>query len=356
MEDAKEKLLKKEIDLKAKQEHEQQKKAQEASQNALDILRKVITPTQVPMPDYPAGPGPRTENLQAGPPAMDPTTAQIGLAGLPNLGERQYSAYSDFLGKLSKAEEPEPVSVSWQKTDKGLVPLPTKMTREELQNAQPVRADGQESPWQPYGATTVVMQNGKPARVQQWINKETGETDIRKVGEAEAKAPLIQINKLPKGMAAETAGKTAAIKSAIRGLGRVEGYFFKKDGTVDRGKLVATTFPLGGLPFSNARNMNSIVEDAIATKLRLETGATATADELKNIAKRFKPSNLDNDATIKDKFARLKKFMEEAEVLVDPEGKFHVNWRKLEESDIHAEPTEDEVLQRMGEYLESQAE
>jgi len=92
-----------------------------------------------------------------------------------------------------------------------------------------------------------------------------------------------------------------------------------KDGkTVDRRLLFTSMF--GGLPFTEGRDIERYVEDAIETKLRLQTGAAANKDEVKKEAAKFKPSQTDNDATIIGKFDKLERYMQDTFNVLDPTG------------------------------------
>ncbi len=116
----------------------------------------------------------------------------------------------------------------------------------------------------------------------------------------------------------EEAGKFAMIDNATKSIDAVTKAITKPDGSIDRAKVFASAF---NIPFTEGRNISSMMEDAISAKLRAETGAAANASEVESIKKRFDISTLDTDAVLKDKIARLRRFMDETRVIRDPSGK-----------------------------------
>jgi hypothetical protein len=88
------------------------------------------------------------------------------------------------------------------------------------------------------------------------------------------------------------------------------------DGSINRDTVfsMSSDIPLlgKGIPGTEGRGVRSVLEDSLASKLRLETGAQANKEELQNIVDRFMPSLLDDDATIRDKMERLNQFFTDA--------------------------------------------
>jgi hypothetical protein len=115
----------------------------------------------------------------------------------------------------------------------------------------------------------------------------------------------------------EEAGKVSMISNAVRNVDEVMGAIIKKDGSVDR-DLAFQTFT--NMPFSEGRDLNSKIEDAISAKLRAETGAAANADEVKSIARRFGINSFDKDSVIKSKLTRLRRFLNDTLDIRDPSG------------------------------------
>lgn len=143
--------------------------------------------------------------------------------------------------------------------------------------------------------------------------------DVLKANPLKFKKAAAEITIQDRKFTPEQAGRVSAINRAINDLDQAKGLLVKPDGTIDRATLFsANTF--GGLPFSKGRDVNRYIEDAVETKLRLETGAAANKDEIKRIAKRFKPSQGDADMTIIGKFDQLHAFMRDAFNVLDPTG------------------------------------
>ena len=128
----------------------------------------------------------------------------------------------------------------------------------------------------------------------------------------------------------EQAGRVGAMNSAIESLQGVRDKLIKPDGTVDRTTLFTSNL-FGGLPFTEGRDVNRLIEDAVETKLRLETGAAANKDEVKRIAQRYRPSNADSDDTIIGKLAGLERYMQQSFNVLDPTGEVrsHISGSKV---------------------------
>jgi len=117
----------------------------------------------------------------------------------------------------------------------------------------------------------------------------------------------------------ENAGKLTMLQLATKDIDDVESMILK-DGVPDYKMIAASNVPFGGLPFSKGRDVNSLIENSVAAKLRAETGATANESEVKSISRRFKPTIRDNPDTIKNKLGRLREFMTTAVATADPRG------------------------------------
>lgn len=116
----------------------------------------------------------------------------------------------------------------------------------------------------------------------------------------------------------EESGKFAMIDNAVKSVQAVRGAITKSDGTIDRGKVFSANM---NIPFTEGRNINSMMEDAVSAKLRAETGAAANADEVRSIRSRFDISSLDSDEVINDKLNRLERFLNDTRVIRDSSGK-----------------------------------
>jgi hypothetical protein len=120
----------------------------------------------------------------------------------------------------------------------------------------------------------------------------------------------------------EEAGKFTMINNALQNVQDVKRSIIKKDGSVDR-DLVFQSFT--NMPFSEGRDINSMIEDAIAAKLRAETGAAANADEVKSMARRFGLNSFDKDSVIVSKLNRLERFLSNTLSTRDPSGKIRAS-------------------------------
>jgi hypothetical protein len=117
----------------------------------------------------------------------------------------------------------------------------------------------------------------------------------------------------PKGqdVTPEGAGKVALMKQARQDLEDAKKLLFD-----DKGRLRRSTAALSNVGGTagvgeDARKVYSYVYNAIAAKLRMETGAAAPPAEVTDIARRFLPSwAMDSTDSAKDKLDRLQEFMD----------------------------------------------
>jgi len=124
--------------------------------------------------------------------------------------------------------------------------------------------------------------------------------------------PLEQAKETP-----ESAGKMALVNQGIEDVKRAGSMLFGKDGTINR-KLLATAAL--SIPNTPGREFNSYIYNAVEAKLRVESGAAVPDTEIKRMAKRFIPSVMDNDSTIKSKMSRLNEWLGMAQTMTDPSG------------------------------------
>lgn len=107
----------------------------------------------------------------------------------------------------------------------------------------------------------------------------------------------------------EQAAKTELLNNGIKDVERYRDLVLK-DGKVDRQIILGMATPgMAGVPGTNSRLAYSYIYNAIEAKLRAESGAAVPESEVQRMAKRFVPSPLDNDETIKSKVARLDEFL-----------------------------------------------
>ncbi|MFN3075958.1 MAG: hypothetical protein ABT940_03570 [Alphaproteobacteria bacterium] len=116
----------------------------------------------------------------------------------------------------------------------------------------------------------------------------------------------------------EQAARVSAMNMTLNNVADLRDKLVPDGKTVDRRVLFTSMF--GGLPFTEGRDVERFIEDAIETKLRLQTGAAANKDEVKKEAAKFKPNQLDSDDTIVGKFDKLERYMQDTFNVLDPSG------------------------------------
>lgn len=116
----------------------------------------------------------------------------------------------------------------------------------------------------------------------------------------------------------EQAARVSAMNMTLNNVSDLRDKLVPDGKTVDRRVLFSSMF--GGLPFTEGRDVERFIEDAIETKLRLQTGAAANKDEVKKEAAKFKPNQLDSDDTIVGKFDKLERYMQDTFNVLDPSG------------------------------------
>jgi hypothetical protein len=110
-------------------------------------------------------------------------------------------------------------------------------------------------------------------------------------------------------LAGETAGKVALYKGGLEDIKEFKKYVFDEDGKLDRVFLAKMNAPFGAGRFADVRDAHSLISNAIEAKLRAETGAAATQDEIDRNVEKFMPSIRDNEKTAENKIRRLEKFL-----------------------------------------------
>lgn len=124
-------------------------------------------------------------------------------------------------------------------------------------------------------------------------------------------------------MTSQNAGIATMLEQADSDLQKLTNRLIDKSGRVDRDLLreMNIDIPLmgSGIPGTEGRTYASYISNAIAAKLRSETGAQANDKEIAEISKRFSPSLFDNDETVRNKISRLQDFMKEASSKMDPQ-------------------------------------
>ena len=166
-------------------------------------------------------------------------------------------------------------------------------------------------------------------------------TRILNVQEAEKKAfeatPAGEQEKAireKKGLSIETGGKLAMVKQAKLDIQEVRDMLFPdktpksfKRGLAFASNLPASRFPVLGavipqaLPFhEKGQKIYSRLQNAVAAKLRVETGAQANPSEVENILARFGVTSFSDPKAAMDALNRLENFMDETINITDPRG------------------------------------
>lgn len=117
----------------------------------------------------------------------------------------------------------------------------------------------------------------------------------------------------------ESASKVQSFKIAKAQIPKINKLLFK-NGKIDR-VLLATA--AARVPGTKGRLLDSLYDTGIQAITRGETGAAMPPSELANTRKRFQPSVLDDDETVRIKFEMYKEFVGGALKLLDPSGRFN---------------------------------
>jgi len=163
-----------------------------------------------------------------------------------------------------------------------------------------------------YGPATEATIDGRPALVMQ--DKKTGQ-----LVDASTKQPVAGATPKMPQPTPPTVGQVAMVDAAKSDMDNFEKMLFPK-GKLDRSILFGINVPgTAGMPGNtDARKAFSALNNAIAAKLRLETGAQANDQEIEEIAKRFRPTLADTEVSAKDKVQRLKDFMSSTLAMTRP--------------------------------------
>lgn len=145
----------------------------------------------------------------------------------------------------------------------------------------------------------------------------------------ELRKTMVDINRQKdseKGLPGETAGKLAMATSAVRDLEQATNLLFPNgtDKPLDAAALTESKIPVIGGLNPKAERFRSYLKNAIAAKLRVETGAAATQSEVNDIYDRFAPKMVDikNPAVALEKLNRLMANHLETISYIDPTGKY----------------------------------
>ena len=136
----------------------------------------------------------------------------------------------------------------------------------------------------------------------------------------------VDINEKPMGT--QDAGAFSAMVQANQELTTIEKLLFNEDGSINRKNILTsseisvpfTDTTIAGMPFTEGRQMRQSLRNAIQARIRAETGQGAQLSELVRREADFLPSNLDSEETVRDKWDRIKGFIQGSISLTDPVG------------------------------------
>lgn len=160
------------------------------------------------------------------------------------------------------------------------------------------------------------------AEVTKWSD---GQGNNPPVGWTPRQAKTRGFNPAETAMPAETGGKVVMVAQAIQDIEAAEALLFPKPGQFNRKLAFGAQANLPEWAVKDAQIVQSSIQNAIAAKLRVETGAQANDEEIKHIANRFFPSGVrDSDRSARNKLTRLKQFMKDGKFVMDPKGRIVV--------------------------------
>ena len=125
-------------------------------------------------------------------------------------------------------------------------------------------------------------------------------------------------------LSGEAAGRAGMLTSSLESLMQAKAILMPGGELRQDWRKVVGAGPVPGLNafVPGARDFDSHIENALAAKLRLETGANMPATEKTNLDKRFKPSPLDSEKLVTSKMDSLERFMRGSIEMLDPNKKY----------------------------------
>lgn len=137
---------------------------------------------------------------------------------------------------------------------------------------------------------------------------------------------------------AEAAAKEQLLIGGLQNVKEFKAMLIPDGETVNRELLFGLSTRA---PFTQGREAYTLIYDAIEAKLRAESGAAVPEPEVQRMAKRFVPSMLDNDQTIKTKLQKMEEFLKGAGEKTR-EGRGGVKSKPIDQM------TDEEVLNALG--------
>lgn len=103
----------------------------------------------------------------------------------------------------------------------------------------------------------------------------------------------------------DTVAKIVSGEYGLKDIGRVKKSIINPDRSINRKNLAAMNL---GIPFTEGRATSQAMERSLMGKLRIDTGAAISDQELINYDRMFTPSMFDSDASIRNKLEALEYF------------------------------------------------
>lgn len=127
-----------------------------------------------------------------------------------------------------------------------------------------------------------------------------------------------------KPMPGDTAGKMGMLQSGLDAITQVQ-KMLMPNGEPDMQTYKVLAQMDANLPWTTGRQVGSLIDDAIEGKIRIESGAAVPDQEVKRMAKRFKPSVTDQPELIKQKLTRMETYLRGTIELLDPNKNYGKN-------------------------------
>lgn len=157
-------------------------------------------------------------------------------------------------------------------------------------------------------------------------NPNTGEKSGTIPKGAEWKNVTLQVAPGDKPLSTESAGKLAMLQQGVQDIDKASKIIFSDKG-INEDALLGANMPFGGAG-EQGKQLYSYLYNAMEGKIRVESGAAVPDSEVRRLVNRFMPKPsiygpfADTEKTAKDKLSRLKDFLQNAQVSIDPQGKY----------------------------------
>jgi len=175
------------------------------------------------------------------------------------------------------------------------------------------------SPLSPEGKLAYDVQNNPElaGQIQQGTTAGKAPQGYRFKDPMDPNSELVPIPGGPAGQGSlnpNQAAVAAALQEAMADFKKAKDILFDKDGDVNDWDVLWQ-----GIGRTDGNNMRKAMQRAIMTKVRLESGAAITPDELERYETSFLPSMTDSDQAIKDKIKNFEGFLKTTSSLIQHE-------------------------------------